>query len=176
MARLGLITGKIGKTGKSQKGWKMEPIEIKESLKTCPRNEFREIMEDSALNLEERYTALYTRSLQPDVFNHYHPRPIPRPPTTWNKDYEDYKILTDANKAQGWRKILVKYAGYIKIKDDVEAENKSDMYFLHTMRSHFTNVGMITYAKQCEQRLNEFLEQSQATERVYVRQCPDYRL
>ena len=96
----------------------MEPIEIKESLKTCPRNEFREIMEDFSLSLEERYTALYTRSLQPDVFNHYHPRPIPRPPTTWNKDYEDYKILTDANKAQGWRKILVKYAGYIKREID----------------------------------------------------------
>ena len=118
-------------------------------------NEWRKVWDGDGTT-EEKLTATYIRALEPDCFDFYKPRCLPTAPESFSKEYENYNRADIEKKSELWKAMQSKYKKYFFEKELVESLNLSDEYFLKEMRTHFTNVGLLTHAEKCRLRIQEF--------------------
>jgi len=129
------------------------------SLENFEKNEFRKILEEP-ISLDEKLTAIYLRSLQPDYFSLYRPKREPYPPQGWVDEYRIYESAKDSEKSAIWREMSARFSGYLKAIEDTRFENRSNRDFLKEMMVHFEKMQMPKQVEMIRLRLQEFAHEA----------------
>ena len=128
----------------------VDPLAVTDILPFIP-NEFRAIFEEN-IPLEEQITAVYLLAIQKHLPDYEYKR-LPPMPDGFSNDYEKYLMAVKDEQSGVWRRLINKYPGYIKAKDDAEAENWSNQFFLEEMMNYFRALGMSPQDEACRMAL-----------------------
>lgn len=135
-------------------------MQVIESQRLLPRytpSEYVKMFEECSG--DELLTAVYTRAMQHDCFKHYRPRyepPIPNGYMDIYNDYQSISKLKTEDRSKVWKVIQEKHSGYLKAKQELAGQNRSDISFLEDMKKHFQGLGMMQYVETIDLRLMDF--------------------
>lgn len=119
------------------------------------KNEWMAIREQSK-SQEELDMSLYLRALQNDCFSMYKKKFV-YIPEGWIEANDDYaRTTTEVIRIKLRQSILEKFGGFIRARDNAEAENSSNKKFLKKMMDFFNERKMNPQAEKCRLRLFDF--------------------
>lgn len=116
---------------------------------------FVKIVRDHKSNPDEKLTAIYLETLSEPLFSALTYKQPPSTPSDYDDDYTSYTMVTDGNKKmEALRTLRGKHAGFLKRRNEIEAENASNKYLLKQMMEHFDKIKMTAQYQRCMMAYN----------------------